>query len=48
MKMNVYADKCALKYKKEGGVWKKDRPRVCDDKGLVFIRGSVISYWDDQ
>lgn len=39
MKMNVYADKCALKYKKEGGgVWKKDRPRVCDDKGLVFMQ----------
>lgn len=40
MKMNVYADKCALKYKKEGGggIWKKDRPRVCDDKGLVFMQ----------
>lgn len=49
MKMNVYADKCALKYKKEGGVWKKDRPRVCVMTRVWYLcRGSVISYWDDQ
>lgn len=29
MKMNVYADKCALKYKKEGGGDMEERQTPC-------------------
>lgn len=48
MKMNVYADKCALKYKKEGGYGRKTDPVCVMTRVWYLCRGSVISYWDDQ